>query len=404
MDLLGDAAPQAIFSSVSLTSNPSPLVANESGALTLRVISGEDVLSPLIEVPIEGFTFANDTITENGAPVSYEVLNSSVNADATSIYIEPDHWIGGSTYTYVFNITPTNVGDLDFHLRFRPLYDETNVTLSEKTLTVTGRGDVAVQVTDETGAAVSATIVLDGQSQTASSHTFTDLLAGSYSLSVSKEGYTTVSTTVSVTANDQTNVTVSMPTDLSTPRLILSQGTGSLGGVSEVPPVLSAGFAENATYTATLIGNGGMMGLALEFPQRFMLNNPVVTLNGVALNDSESRVGNEPYYEIRNGTFAYNDDTDEYSASNATIIIYDAPIGVNTIEISLDGTRLGDADGDGRLRLSDVIRILACYNQDEGGYADWIRTYDYIDTFERAKHKITLADIITALSDYNAQG
>lgn len=390
MDLLGDAAPQAIFSSVSLTSNPSPLVANESGALTLQVISGEDVLSPLIEVPIEGFTFANGTITQNGAPVSYEVLNSSVNADATSIYIEPNHWRSGSTYTYVFDITPTNVGDLDFHLRFRPLYDETNVTLSEKSLTVTGRGDVAVQVINETGAAVSATIALgDLAPVVKSSHTFTGLLAGSYPLSVSKEGYTNVSATLNVTANDQTNVTVSMPTDLSTPRLILSQGSGMLGGVSEVPPVLSAGFAENATYNATLIGNGGMMDLALEFPQRFMFHNPVVTLNGVALNDSESRVGNEPYYEIRNGTFAYHGYS-PYTATNATLIVYDAPDGVNEIGISLGGTVWGDAYPDGAVDITDALYIMHYVVGNLNGFD----TYDYPDVFDRNGNSIDTVDAL----------
>lgn len=382
MDLLGDAAPQAIFSSVSLTSTPSPLVANESGALTLQVISGEDVLSPLIEVPIEGFTFANGTITQNDAPVSYEVLNGSVNADAASIYIEPNHWIGGSTYTYVFDITPTDVGDLDFHLRFRPLYDETNVTLSEKSLTVTGRGDVAVQVINETGAAVPATIVLgDLAPVVKSSHTFTDLLAGSYSLSVSKEGCANVSTTVSVTANDQTNVTVSMPTDLTTPRLILSQGSGMLGGVSEVPPVLSAGFAENATYTATLIGNGGTMGLALEFPQRFMLNNPVVTLNGVVLDPSS--------YEIRNGTFVYNNDK-IYNSTNATLIVYDAPNGVNEIGMSFDGTKWGDANGDNAVSVVDALYVMHYNVGNLGG----LSTYDYPDVYERDNHEVNIVDAL----------
>jgi hypothetical protein len=351
MDLLGDAAPQAIFSSVSLTSNPSPLVSNESGALTLRVISGEDVLSPLIEVPIEGFTFANGTITQDGAPVSYEVLNGSVNTDAASIYIEPNHWLSGSTYIYVFDITPTDVGDLDFHLRFRPLYDETNVTLSEKSLTVTGRGDVAVQVINETGAAVPATIVLgDLAPVVKSSHTFTGLLAGSYPLSVSKEGCANVSTTLNVAANDQTNVTVSMPTNLTTPRLILSQGSGMLGGVLETPAGrVSGGYVENATYNMTLVGNGGMMGVALEFPQRYMVSGPVVQLNGAPLASSD--------YDLRGGTFTYSG-VGAYSTTNASLVVYNSTDGVNYLEIDLEGLKYGDANKDGRITPFDARGIL----------------------------------------------
>ncbi|WP_220680882.1 PEGA domain-containing protein [Methanofollis formosanus] len=398
MDILGDAAPGDLFDTVTLASDPSPLVANESGKVTIQVVSGvQDVFSPMIEVPIEGFTFANGTIEENGIGVSYEVLNGSVNTDSTSIFIEPTKWLKDTTYTYVFDAKPTHVGALNFNLRFKALNDESNVTLVEKDLAVTGRGDVAVKVTDENDSPVEATIVLDGLSQTATSHTFEGLLAGTYPLSVSKVGYTTVNTTVGVQANGETNVTVMMPTDLSTPRLILSHGSGMLAGVSEVPGRLSAGFAENATYNATVVGNGGEIGLALEFPQRFMLNDPVVRLNGGGVLDPSE-------YEIREGTFEYDDYNDKYSSSNATIIIYSAPIGLNTIEIGLTGTRLGDANGDGKLTLYDPIRILACYNQDEGGYAEWISAYDYMDTFEREKHKITLFDAITALSDYNEQG
>jgi hypothetical protein len=384
MDILGDAAPQAIYSSVGLTSNPSPLVANESGALTLTVVSSQNVLSPLIEVPIEGFTFANGTITEDGAPVSYEVLNSSVSDDSASIYIEPDHWLGGSTYNYVFDITPTNPGTLGFQLRFRPLYDETNVTLSEKSLTVTGRGDVAVQVTDEDTNPVVATIVLDGQSQTASAYTFTDLLEGSYSLSVSKDGYNTVSTTVSVAANEQTNVTVSMPTDLTTPQLILSQGSGALGGVSSVPGELSAAFAENATYNVTLVGNGGTMGIALEFPERLMFHDPVITLNGAVLDPSA--------YEIRNGTFAYHGSS-AYTTTNATLIVYDAPNGVNEIGISLGGTVWGEAKVDGKITSTDALFIL----QYAVGVKSSLDTFDYADVHNRDQHKITSTDAMYVL-------
>ncbi|MDK2973700.1 MAG: hypothetical protein PWP08_71 [Methanofollis sp.] len=384
MDLLGEDAPQAIFETVAMTSDPSPLVANESGELTLRVVSGEDVLSPLIEIPIEGFSFANGTITENGAPVSYELLNSSASDDARSIFIEPDHWLGGSTYTYVFDATPLNEGTLDFQLRFRPLYDEQNVTLADESLTVTGRGNVSVQVADEDGSPVEATIVLDGQSQTASSHTFADLLAGTYLLSVSKEGYINVSTDVSVEANGVANLTVTMPTDLSTPQLILSQGSGMIGGVSSVPGELSAGFAENATYNVTVIGDGGAVGIALEFPERFMLNDPVVTLNGVVLNQSA--------YEIRNGTFEY-DGLNPYKTTNATLIIYDAPDGVNEIGILLDGTVWGEAKVDGKITSTDAMFIL----QYAVGARTSLNTFDYVDVHNRDQHKITSTDAMYVL-------
>lgn len=361
-------APQAMIGSVTLASNPSPLVANESGQLTLTVQPDKDVLSPLIEIPIEGFTFANGTISENDQQVSYEVLNSSVSDNSTSVYIEPDHWSEGTTYTYAFDVTPSGVGDLGFNLRFRPLYDEQNVTLVEKHLTVTGRGSVAVQVIDGTGAPVSAAITLDSQSVVASSHTFEDLLAGTYQLSVSKEDHIPVNTTVNVTANDEYNVTVTMPTDLSTPRLILSQGSGSLGGVSSVPGVLSAGFAENATYNVTLIGNGGEMGLALEFPERFMLHDPVVRLNGVVLNSSE--------YEIRNGTFSNPSPYNKFTTVNATIIIYDAPDGISELSIEITGGRAGQAiPGACNVNILDALRIA----QFDAGLKSAPETFGYGD-------------------------
>lgn len=388
MALLGEDVPQAMLESVTLVSSPSPLVANESGQVTLTVVSGRDVLSPLVEVPIEGFTFANGTIIENGNTVSYEVLNGSVNADSASIYIEPDHWRESTTYTYVFDVTPSHAGKLDFHLRFKPLYDEQSVTLSEKSLAVTGRGNVSVQVTDENNAPVEATITLNGQSATASSHTFADLLAGTYSLSVSKEGYITVNTTVGVEVNDEVTVTVSMPTDLSTPRLILSQGSGSLGGVSSVPAELSAAFAENATYNVTLIGNGGEMGLALEFPQRFMLHDPVVRLNGAVLDQSR--------YEIRNGTFSNPSPYEAFSTTNATIIIYDAPNGVSEVSIEIAGGRAGQAIvGEEIVGIWDALRVA----QYDAGLKNAPETFGYCDV--TSDRMVNIADALR-IAQYDA--
>ncbi|QSZ67615.1 PEGA domain-containing protein [Methanofollis aquaemaris] len=352
MDILGDAAPGDLFDTVTLTSDPSPLVANESGKVAIQVVSGvQGVFSPMIEVPIEGFTFANGTISdENGNDVAYQVLHGSVNTDSTSIFIQANEWTSDETYTYVFDAKPTHVGTLNFNLRFKALNDEDNVTLVEKSLDVIGRGDVAVKVTDENDSPVVATIVLDGSSQTASSHTFEGLLVGNYSLSVSKENYITVNTTVSVEANDETNVTVMMPTDLTTPRLIFSQGSGMLAGVSKVPGTLSAAFAENVTYNATVVGNGGRIVLALEFPQRFLLNNPVVRLNGVVLDPSQ--------YEIRSGTFSNPDPYEPFSTTNATIIIYDAPDGVSEISIEFIGGRAGQAlVGDHETGILDALRL-----------------------------------------------
>ena len=384
MDLFDEDASQAIFSSVFLTSNPSPLVANESGELTLVVTAGQNVLSPLIEVPIEGFSFANGTITENGAPVSYERLNSSASDDARSIFIEPDHWLSGSTYIYVFDITPTNEGTLDFQLRFRPLYDEQNVTLDGESLNVAGRGNVSVQVTDEDGNQVKATIVLGNLAPVVkSSHTFTSLLADTYSLSVSKEGYINVSTDVNVTANDEYNVTVTMPTDLSTPRLILSHGSGMIGGVTQMPPEqLNALRNENTTYNVTILGNGGELGIALEFPMRYLMNDPVVKVNGVVTD-----------YEFTNGTFEYDTVTKGYSTTNATLVIYNTTAGSNTVEIEFDGGKLGKARKTGEVTSTDAMFILQFVVGSRAGFD----TYDYVDVHSRDRQMITSTDAMYVL-------
>ncbi len=100
------------------------------------------------------------------------------------------------------------------------------------------------------------------------------------------------------------------------------------------------------------------------------MNNPEITLNGETLDLSA--------YEIRNGVFEYRG-TKPYIATNATLIIYDAPNGVNEIGISFAGDAWGDADGikdrGGYITMNDAMFTAQ--------YAVGIRislpTYDYPD-------------------------
>jgi len=76
----------------------------------------------------------------------------------------------------------------------------------------------------------------------------------------------------------------------------------------------------------------------------------VVTLNGVVLDPSA--------YEIRSGTFSNLDPYQEFSTTNATIIIYDAPDGVSEVSIKITGGRAGQAlVGEDIIGIWDALRV-----------------------------------------------
>lgn len=350
---------------VGITSTP--MVAGEAADLTITVTSSENVYSPMIEVPIAGFTFDNaSTVLENGTAGAFEVLNSTTSSDQLALFIQSVGWEKNVEMTYQFTVTPEDHGALDIDLRIRPLYDDTQVTFASETFTVMGRGNVTVNVVDEAGAPVTANSIALGASTVTdrSSQTFTGILEGTYPLVVNKTGFPSIHTTARVTPDATALYNVTLPSSLSDPTLVLSEGgSGSIAGVAQVPAdQLNALRDENTTYNVTVLGNGGELGIALEFPMRYLMNSPVVKVNGVATG-----------YEFINGTFGYEGGA--YSSTNATLVIYNAPTGSNTVEIELEGSMLGESNSDGVVNIIDALTIARFDAQRVASFA----TYDYPD-------------------------
>jgi hypothetical protein len=376
---------------VEIASTSTPLVAGEEAEMAITVTSSQNIYSPMIEIPLAGFSFDNESeITENGNIGTFEVLNSSTGGDQLALFIQSVGWTAvehPTTYTYLFNITPANHGELDLDLRIRPLYDDTNVFLTNKTFTVMGRGNVTVNVVNETGAPVDAASITLGTNTVLdrSSHTFTGVLNGTYTLAVNGTGdYPSIRTTVRVTPDATALYNVTLPSSLSEPTLVFSEGgVGSIAGVAQVPPdSLNAARNETTTYNVTVLGNGGELGIALEFPMRYLMNTPVVRVNGV-----------ETAYELINGTFEYNVEEQTYSTTNATLIVYNTIAGSNTIEIEFDGGKLGKARSSGEVTTTDALFILQIAI---GLERPW-DTYDYIDVVDRDSRKITTTDALYVL-------
>ena len=273
--------------------------------------------------------------------------------------------------TYKFKITPGRHGTLDLDLRIRPLYDETNVYLFNETFVVKGRGNVSVSVVDEDGIPVKAESITLGTDavQNEKSHDFTGILSGTYPLVVNgTDGYPSIRTEVRVTPDATTLCNVTLPSSLISPTLVISEGgAGCIAGVEWVPPEQpNALRTETTTYNVTVLGDGGEIGIALEFPMRYLMNEPVVRVNGVPTGD----------YEIINGTFEYDVDKQTYSTTNATLIVYNATAGSNTIEIEFEGGLLGKSDtGSSTVYIGDAFEIAMFDAQRINSFA----TYDYPD-------------------------
>jgi len=364
------------------------MVAGEEAEMTLTVTSNANVYSPMIEIPISGFSFDNaSVITENGHAGTFEVLNSSTGGDQLALFIQSIGWEKNVEMIYQFNITPENHGALDMDLRIRPLYDDTQVTFANETFPVKGRGNVTVSVVDENAAPVAAESIALGANTVAdkSSYTFTGILEGTYPLVVNQTGYPVIHTTARVTPGATALYNITLPSSLADPTLVFSEGgAGSIAGVAQVPPEqLNALRNENTTYNVTVLGNGGKIGIALEFPMRYLMNEPVVLVNGDPTED----------YKLINGTFTYDVEQQTYSTTNATLIVYNTTAGNNTIEIGFEGGKLGKARSIGEVTTTDALFILQIAI---GLERPW-DTYDYIDVVDRDSRKITTTDALYVL-------
>jgi len=352
------------------------MVAGEKANVTIKVTPKDNgVYAPMIEIPIAGFTFDNATgITENGGPGAFEYLNGTTGNDHPSLFIQSVEWNRSELQTYQFKITPEDHGALDLDLRIRPLYDDTNVYLTNETFTVMGRGNVSVNVVGEDGAPVKAesitfdTTVIENKS----SYAFTGILEGTYTLVVNGTGgHPSIRTAARVTPDATALCNVTLPSSLLSPTMIFSEGgAGSIASVAQVEPELSADSVENTTYTVTVLGDGGEIGIALEFPMRYLMNEPVVKLNGVETKE----------YEIINGTYSFDVKTKRYSITNATLSIHSTLSGVNEVEITFVGYVWGDADGKkygNKYVTTNDAMYIAQYSV---GLRPSLITYDYPDT------------------------
>jgi hypothetical protein len=369
------------------------MVAGEKAEVTIMAqFTGDPdergITSPMIEIPIAGFTFDNATgITENGMDGAFEYLNGTTGNEHPSVFIQSLEWVTDTTMTYKFKITPEDHGTLDLDLRIRPLYDDANVYLVNKTFTVMGRGNVSVNVVDETGASVDAESITLGTEtvQGESSHDFTGILNGTYTLVVNGTGgYPSIRTTARVMPDATALYNITLPSSLIDPTLVFSEGgAGSIAGVAWVEPEpLNAARSENTTYNVTVLGNGGELGIALEFPMRYLMSEPVVKVNGV-----------ETAYEFINGTFEYDPTMRTYSTTNATLVIYNAPVGSNTVEIEFEGGLLGDAYKDGKINVNDALYVLHFV----AGNIEGFETYDYPNVYDRDDHVINVNDALYIL-------
>jgi len=386
IDVLADAEYDVGGFTISIDSSPSPMIVDTAADVTIGAISDADLFSPMIEVPIAEFTFDNtSTITDgNGDTISYEILNSTANIGQDSIFIEPESWEQDQAYTYTFEIVPENYGTLNMSLRVIPLYDDTNVAVTSHNFDVTGTGNVTINVQDEDYAPVTAdSITVDGVTVTdKSSYDFTNLMEETYAFSVSKTGFPDVHGNVTVSYGETAAYNVTMPTSLTEPVLILAEGgSGSIAGVAQVPGELSAITAESTSYNVSVMGDGGELGVALEFPMRYLFTDPVVTLNGVTLGADE--------FELIPGTFEYGVGG-VYTTTNATLIVYNATSGTNYIGMEFDGDVWGDAYGDGSINSIDALYILHFVVGNIAGFD----TYGYPDVYDRDSHTINAIDAL----------
>lgn len=384
IDVLAGAEYDVGGFTISFEPDPSTMVVDTAVDVTIGAISDADLFSPMIEVPIAGFTFDNtSTITDSeGDTVSYEVLNSTANIGQDSIFIEPESWVQDDAYSYTFEIVPENYGILNMSLRVIPLYDESNVAVTSHTFDVTGTGNVTIHVQDEDYVPVTAdSITVNGVTVNGkSSWDFTDLLEDTYPFSVSEADYPDVHGNVTVTYGETVVYYVTLPTTMDEPVLILSEGgSGSIAGVAKIPGELNAENPEETTFNVSLMGDGGELGVALEFPMRYLFTDPIVTLNGVVLGLDD--------YDLSPGTFEYGLGG-TYTTTNSTLVVYNATSGTNYIGMEFDGCVWGDASGDGVVDVFDSLYILHFVVGNIPGFD----TYSYPDVYERNLQKIDVFD------------
>jgi|GEM_PF-7034245 len=196
------------------------------GVVTVEITNNNDsvLLSPIIEVPLTGLQF-NDSY-----PVNLTWANNSINpipheydAANSTLKLFPDAVPERGTILVWFNAT-VNSGNNTFEVRVTPMYDETTTYIKSISKYIKGYGNIRVNVYNESGIGMDATVLLNSEVKQA--NTKVAVLEGSYTLSVTKDGYVPVSTTLSLQPGEDVNITVKLysPDELTEPKVVMVVG------------------------------------------------------------------------------------------------------------------------------------------------------------------------------------
>lgn len=363
---------------------PDPLTVGEN---EIRVVvdnsnAGEDLFSPIVEVPLGNALSAPapDPHVELDGTVedrTYAVQASSYRP-GESLFVYGQNVPAGETRTYVFTIEVDEAGNRTIESDVRPLYNEPNnarASVAVEALT-TGTLDVAVRNGTAGSPVDDATVTIDGTDRTGGD-VAVDLVEGEYDVTAAGAGTDFPTLTSSVSAFATRSVTFTHYASLPGPRVVANATAAEVVAGSEQETVVDAGSAtsERRHEVSFLLDvDDGTAVVGVQVPAAVSpAKDRGVSVGSGTLVGTE-RVGNATWVTVEAGAVtSVSVEYTGYRSGDATgddaVDSADAAAAARAAADPDASGGYGDVDGDGQVTAVDAMFIQQ--------YADGNRTADY---------------------------
>ncbi|AGK61837.1 hypothetical protein Asulf_01871 [Archaeoglobus sulfaticallidus PM70-1] len=334
---------------------PDNMVEGKSYEVTVRVDNNNAtaLLSPVITVPLGTMNFDSSVTPRwfdsalgwnnfiDGKNFEYDSVNNTLK-------FYPDQVPGTGYIDIRFNVTPS-AGDTTLEVKMFPMYNEENQYIANTTKYVKGYGNISLKIFNASGAALDASVTLDGAAKTSK----IQAIEGSHKIRISKSGYVPVEFDVSLNPGDNVTYSVALykPEELTQPKVVFAEATefNDMNTIMSVSKDLS--ITPNASVKASKeymlsLGGVGKKKIAIPMPKfergnlwAWINDSVTVEVNGQAVQPEEVTIGNEK------------------------VLILDVD-GSATVNVTFEGRKLGDVDGDSGVTDWDSWVVLR-YNYEK---------------------------------------
>ena len=256
--------PLATPDQFSLSLNMPETVENGATVKVDSIVTNGNQTNDLLNMLVTVYLTDNITFSNSSSDIISNVT-WSYNETVNELYLYPEVIEKGSFGTYSFNVSVNGVGDNTLYTQTAPMYNPSLIAQANDTINVVGTGKINLDILDEVGNPVNASVFIDGiEIENNTQSVSMSIGQGSRELSIKRDGMIASISTIKVDSGISKNYTASLYGNADEPRVVLNQTKTTIIDVNSI-----------TGYTTVTLDGVGITTIAVKTPAGYDLNNVI---------------------------------------------------------------------------------------------------------------------------------